>query len=215
MIPQEVTCIRRTASLDALYLRPTWNILPSCTFLQVDKGTQTDESYLDRTIKGGINFSPPDMKIEKVIRQRLQRTQRGENSVSSQTLSPVHTKASPVLIPMRTCPPAHMRPMRNSVEGLNQEIEKLVLIPGQPHTCRPETSMFSRGTPEGHRAPLADLLHGDTRNANTQTPIGDHLSSDESQSTSPEDGASSTTGASPRINRFLAREPPDGCEKVF
>lgn len=34
---------------------------------------------------------------------------------------------------------------------------------------------------------------------------------DDSQSTSPEDGA---TGASPRINRFLAREPPDGCEKV-
>lgn len=34
---------------------------------------------------------------------------------------------------------------------------------------------------------------------------------DDSQSTSPEDGAG---GASPRINRFLAREPPDGCEKV-
>lgn len=31
--------------------------------------------------------------------------------------------------------------MRSSVEGLNQEIEKLVLIPGLLHTCRPETSM--------------------------------------------------------------------------
>lgn len=38
---------------------------------------------------------------------------------------------------------------------------------------------------------------------------------DDSQSASPDDCASSSgTGASPRINRFLAREPPDGCEKV-
>ena len=32
------------------------------------------------------------MKIEKVIRQRLQKTQRGERAVSSATLSPVHGK---------------------------------------------------------------------------------------------------------------------------
>lgn len=38
---------------------------------------------------------------------------------------------------------------------------------------------------------------------------------DDSQSASPEEDApSSGAGASPRINRFLAREPPDGCEKV-
>lgn len=143
-------------------------------------------------------------------------------------------KASPVQIPARPCPPTHGRPMRNSVEGLNQEIEKLVLHPGQQHTCRPESNLFSRGTPEGHRAPLADILHGETRSVNTQTPNRDLLSSgnfpyhfflakkhwqinyllfsDDSQSTSPEDGVA--TGASPRINRFLAREPPDGCEKV-
>lgn len=42
------------------------------------------------------------------------------------------------------------------------------------------------------------------------------FNADDSQSTSPEEGASSSgTGASPRINRFLAREPPDGCEKVI
>lgn len=46
--------------------------------------------------------------------------------------------ASPVSIPSRSC--ATHRPMRSSVEGLNQEIEKLVLIPGQQHTCRPESS---------------------------------------------------------------------------
>lgn len=51
--------------------------------------------------------------------------------------------ASPVSIPIRSY--AFQRPMRNSIEGLNQEIEKLVLIPGQPHTCRPESSHVSYG----------------------------------------------------------------------
>lgn len=119
--------------------------------------------------------------------------------------------ASPVSIPPRSC--ATHRPMRSSVEGLNQEIEKLVLIPGQQHSCRPESShvrntlyhfilftrwiyvhpllpslskknyylfflfKFTRGIPEGHRAPLADILHSDTRSVNTQTPNRDLLSS--------------------------------------
>lgn len=251
-------CIRRTASLDALYLRPApaWSLVTP-TLLQLDKATQTEESFLERTRSGGTTMlsatpqtndpaqagpspsstssspvitrtdatTPTDLKMEKVIRQRLQRTHRGEHSVSSQTLSPNHAKASPVSIPTRTCPPVHIRPMRNSVEGLNQEIEKLVLYPGQQHSCRAELEMYSRGTPEGHRAPLADLFHGagavslvggqgDTRSVNTQTPLGDTLSSDDgSQSTSPDEGAV-TTSASPRINKFLAREPPDGCEKV-
>uniref|UniRef100_A0A7M4YMC2 Uncharacterized protein n=1 Tax=Anopheles funestus TaxID=62324 RepID=A0A7M4YMC2_ANOFN len=248
-------CIRRTASLDALYLRPApaWSLITP-TLLQLDKATQTEESFLVRTrgttgtmlsaaqppdVTGPSPSStssspvitrtdattPTDLKMEKVIRQRLQRTHRGEHSVSSQTLSPNHAKASPVSIPTRTCPPVHIRPMRNSVEGLNQEIEKLVLYPGQQHSCRAELEMYSRGTPEGHRAPLADLFHGagavslvggpgDTRSVNTQTPLGDTLSSDDgSQSTSPDEGAV-TTSASPRINKFLAREPPDGCEKV-
>lgn len=251
--------MRRTASLDALYLRPVpaWSLVTS-TLLQLDKATQTEESFLERT--RGSTWTPTaavgsgpsadsspvitrtaevttpttDLKMEKVIRQRLQRTHRGEHSVSSQTLSPNHAKASPVSIPPRTCPPVHMRPMRNSVEGLNQEIEKLVLYPGQPHTCRSELEMYSRGTPEGHRAPLADIFHAaggsscgaggppgmlamsDTRSVNTQTPLGDTLSSDDgSQSTSPEgEGGAAVTSASPRINKFLAREPPDGCEKV-
>ncbi|XP_058067367.1 protein FAM117B-like [Anopheles bellator] len=249
-------CIRRTASLDALYLRPApaWSLVTP-TLLQFDKATQTEESFLERArgcllstahgspaaTEGGLPScsstssspiitrteatTPTDLKMEKVIRQRLQRTHRGEHSVSSQTLSPNNAKASPVSIPPRTCPPVHMRPMRNSVEGLNQEIEKLVLYPGQQHSCRSELEMYSRGTPEGHRAPLADLFHasgtvslvgglGDTRSVNTQTPLGDTLSSDDgSQSTSPDEGAVATS-ASPRINKFLAREPPDGCEKV-
>lgn len=54
-------------------------------------------------------------------------------------------KASPVLIPSRNSQPIHMRPMRNSVEGLNQEIEKLVLHPsvGTLHSCRQELELVS------------------------------------------------------------------------
>lgn len=36
---------------------------------------------------------------------------------------------------------------------------------------------FIRGIPEGHRAPLADILHSDTRSVNTQTPNRDLMSS--------------------------------------
>lgn len=54
----------------------------------------------------------------------------------------IRKTATPVLIPPRQIPP-HTRPMRSSVEGLNQEIEKLVLNPCQQHTCRPETNLAS------------------------------------------------------------------------
>lgn len=122
------------------------------------------------------------------------------------------------------------------MEGLNQEIEKLVLFPGQhSHRSRME---LTRGTPEGHRAPLADLLqHQQSRSVNTQTPIirdfdttfFAHLSSDESHGNSPGDEElafvagcqfekrcekSGSNEASPRINKFLAQKPPDGCERV-
>lgn len=52
-------------------------------------------------------------------------------------------KASPVMIPQRTNSQIHIRPMRSSVEGLNQEIEKLVLYTGQAHSCRNESGLVS------------------------------------------------------------------------
>lgn len=100
--------IRRTASLDALYARPAWCrsltgsvvVVAHGTVLQLDKATQTEESYLEQRARDLDQQSlcllrtdtPTDIKIEKVLRQRLQRGVRSgaEHSVSSQTLSPVH-----------------------------------------------------------------------------------------------------------------------------
>ncbi|KAI8436814.1 hypothetical protein MSG28_010273 [Choristoneura fumiferana] len=107
-----------------------------------------------------------------------------------------------------------LRAARSSVEGLNQEIERLVLYPASgtqtPHLDR----LKDKVTPEGHRAPLAELLR---RSVNTQTPhdlCHTAHSSGGSVCSSPDlDGAK--LGTSPQINRFLAREPPDGCEKDY
>uniref|UniRef100_A0A336KA75 CSON000407 protein n=1 Tax=Culicoides sonorensis TaxID=179676 RepID=A0A336KA75_CULSO len=191
VINQTENCIRRTASLDALTVVNNYSNTPNpCLFWQLDKATQTDEScFGDRPplITDTLDAESPSEKMEKIIKHRMQRhnyRSACEHSVSSQTLSPMHVKASPVLIPPRTNQPIHMRPMRSSVEGLNQEIEKLVLHPsaGPMHSCRQELEMFSRGTPEGHRAPITDLFHPvGEHSRSTQTPL---LSSD-SQSTSP------------------------------
>lgn len=106
--------IRRTASLDALYMRPSWNMahhlqmqqqlssqrqVATYTVLQLDKATQTDGHYVDDVAIGGEFFlsvaAGGDTTMGKVMRERLHRGAGGnggsaEHSVSSQTLSPVH-----------------------------------------------------------------------------------------------------------------------------
>ncbi|XP_031340831.1 protein FAM117B-like isoform X2 [Photinus pyralis] len=232
--------IRRTASLDTIYLKGQW---PRDSFylygniLQVNKATQTDDTDLSDSRKIHSIIEGNDEKLEKVIiRQRLQRNNKESNgkhnssggpmltlpSAGSQTntfyMSPTTPKASPINIPIKPLPKPTIR---NSVEGLNQEIERLVLkstgLSGSQYSDRNEEyDKFCQVTPEGHRAPLAELLKA-TRSVNTQTPAGDFVSScpssGGSQTSSP-DQESSKFGTSPHINKFLAREPPDGCEKV-
>lgn len=136
-----------------------------------------------------------------------------------------------MLIPSpRTSLSCHMKPMRNSVEGLNQEIEKLVLYSMTSGGHSSECDLMTKYTPDHHRSHYCDLFNAntcasadysypsvDSRSVNTQTPVFDRRtqSDDDSHSTSPDDEAAAyNIGASPRINRFLAREPPDGCEKI-
>lgn len=279
--------IRRTASLDTIYLKGQWprdSFYLHCGLLQLDKATQTDESSLHLMKPHRLTTEPSpsstscslnDDKLEKLFRQRLQRSSKDsptsgrisyglvhqvstdsastECSTCSQTIlsSPTTTKASPVNIPV--VKPMAKPPMRSSIEGLNQEIERLVLKGGLQNSASSSVDRgdlelkFQQVTPEGHRAPLADLLRS-TRSVNTQTPAeSDIASSCQSSGPPSRDSASplipglleadvdpssrpcstpgsqgsspdqepSRFGTSPHINRFLAREPPDGCERVY
>lgn len=90
-------------------MRPSWNMahhlqlqqqlqsqqqVATYMILQLDKATQTDESYMAELTDSATDVflnvadtSNNDFKIGKVIRERLQGV---PHSVSSQTLSPVH-----------------------------------------------------------------------------------------------------------------------------
>lgn len=165
------------------------------------------------------------------------------HSASPTNPCPFAAPASPLLIPVQSNP-LLLRPMRCSMEeGLNQEIEKLVLNPHPGPAGRAnrldQVSALRGGTPEpGNHSPLT--LHGDdlpsgARSANAQTPVhgffshlhashsDDSLSPPELDVITPEDdqgnprsfGRISSAEASPRINKFLAQLPPEGCERVL
>ncbi|KAM0733087.1 Glucocorticoid-induced transcript 1 protein [Formica fusca] len=278
--------IRRTASLDTIYLKGQWPRGDSYymhSSLLVDKSTQTEEcSNEPRKMhtRHPTEQTVTDEKLEKnYFRHRLQRTNKegtssrertaafglimpggpppalpGDHSVllpSIASQTSIHnqfslSKASPMNIPVKPMRP----PMRSSIEGLNQEIEGLVLksTANNSDADHPIEDKYARYreqiTPEGHRAPLADLLRA-TRSVNTQTPATDLPSSSYSsgppsrnsesplipgvmdasrppsdllqggsRGSTPEQDREGRLGTSPHINRFLAREPPDGCEKV-
>ncbi|XP_061716141.1 glucocorticoid-induced transcript 1 protein-like [Cydia pomonella] len=197
--------IRRTASLDTLYHKGQWSrdYYLHAGQLQVDKSTQTDEGG---GASGRSSRGSDDDKLDRFLRSRLQRPHKPATSDSAHSMSPgFWSRFGSGSVPLRAA--------RSSVEGLNQEIERLVLHPASgtqtPHLDR----LKDKVTPEGHRAPLAELLR---RSVNTQTPhdlCHTAHSSGGSVCSSPDlDGGK--LGTSPQINRFLAREPPDGCEKV-
>uniref|UniRef100_A0A1B6HY80 Glucocorticoid-induced transcript 1 protein n=1 Tax=Homalodisca liturata TaxID=320908 RepID=A0A1B6HY80_9HEMI len=249
-----LSTMRRTASLDAIYLMGQWPRDMYSGLLQVDKATQTDETMGDprkahRYTEPGAN----EDKLEKYIRHRLQRvgkesSSRERTAAFSLMMAPLsstehgsQTATPPPFSPVNL-PGKHRTPMRSSIEGLNQEIERLVLKATSTLSTEREEEkmqMVHQATPEGHRAPLADLLRS-TRSVNTQTPAftsSSHSSGPPSRESgsplvvgslelnsrpsselqgsgdsSPEQD--SRPGTSPRINKFLAREPPDGCERV-
>ncbi|GFU52917.1 protein FAM117B [Nephila pilipes] len=168
------------------------------------------------------------------------------NNASATYSSFTSASSRPLPIPIPDIPKPPLIPrMRSSVEGLNQEIERIVLreISGADGE---DTERTLEPTPEGHRAPIADLFRN-TQSVNTQTPFdrcdscySSNSSASGSKSVSPVvpimpgqmdcSRPSSTEGSkgsgspdlegthklatSPHINKFLAREPPDGCEKV-
>lgn len=206
-------------------------------------------------LTSGSQAPPASGEIDKFIRHRLQRTNKEGTITSGLRYSPIHADHSvlapaPVhprhhalqhanggsrAIPIPQLPKPLLPPrLRSSVEGLNQEIERLVLrpshIPGED-----VDDVWGEVARDGRRAPIADYLRF-TRSIDTQTPArGSSVSATSSNHTSPSlspptspppslDAAmppstpspsgAPTLATSPHINKFLAREPPDGCERV-
>ncbi|XP_042909840.1 protein FAM117B isoform X2 [Parasteatoda tepidariorum] len=163
-------------------------------------------------------------------------------SATYSSFASASSRALPIPIP--DIPKPLIPRMRSSVEGLNQEIERIVLREIS-NTDGEESDRALEPTPEGHRAPIADLFRN-TQSVNTQTPFDRGSSSQSSNSShsgsqsispvvpiipgqmdssrpssnegskdSPDlEGYTNKLATSPHINKFLAREPPDGCEKV-
>ncbi|XP_064647519.1 protein FAM117B-like isoform X2 [Lineus longissimus] len=207
--------IRRTGSLDAIagpYLTGQWP--RESMFSQpgmTDKSTQTpeewDEADKDKKKKhkrsASVGNGDQQLAALTVYRQMLQRKKDGSKQcvTSSQRQSPIqgnhsaihptpplHTISKAIVIPGTHIPKVVIPRIRGSYEGLNEEIEKLVLRnhPGPEG----EERQVQEPTPDGHRAPVLELIRGSsTRSVDTQTPSGyiehDSGNSSRSQSISP------------------------------
>ncbi|KAJ0062299.1 hypothetical protein NL108_007502, partial [Boleophthalmus pectinirostris] len=185
------------------------------------------------------------------LRQQLQRSKRSSrHRRDKERKSPFngsHTiiqSQSPmpktILIPIPIAKSSAPR-FRNSVEGLNQEIERLIIR----DTPEKEEPIVPQDVPDGHRAPppVAPQRSSSTRSIDTQTPSGGGLSGSHSNCSSRPDSISpsyltvlnDTSGGSPYEDKELGpcsplpkyaasprpnnsytfkREPPEGCEKV-
>lgn len=246
--------IQRTVSLD--YLSGQWP--RDINRLASDKATQTPSEWMDeaerqkkeayhkRSSSVGSNGQQQHMKEMKDIRQKLRNSKESKGNLGSQRQSPLHgnhglsahaphTVSRAITIPgnIPKAPPRIRFP--NSVEGLNQEIANLVL---KPETGQQDEDRVWGPTPDGHRAPVAELI-----NSMTQTPSGNELLSGSSNgpgrshSISPgatlpfmlenaeldyrttstiKEGDASWSGVTlyGRSPKFvpISREPPDGCD---
>ncbi|XP_071320728.1 protein FAM117B isoform X1 [Trachinotus anak] len=230
-----------------------------------DKATQTPRAWADERRRGShkrsascgstdqlkecVSLCEP-LQIAK-LRQQLQRSKRSSrHRRDKERKSPFngsHTiiqSQSPmpktILIPIPISKSSAPR-FRNSVEGLNQEIERIIIR----DTPEKDETIVPQDVPDGHRAPppVPPQRSSSTRSIDTQTPSGGGLSGNHSNCSSRPDSISpsyltvlnDTSGgspyedkelgpcsplpkyaASPRPNNsyMFKREPPEGCEKV-
>ncbi|GJQ71642.1 hypothetical protein Trydic_g11340 [Trypoxylus dichotomus] len=201
------SAIRRAASLDTIYLKGQWPRDNFYLHIQIDKATQRSNNQQSSASRTGL--SPGNSPVT------ADHTLTTSSQTNTSCIMPQLPRANPVNIPIKPLPKPTMR---NSVEGLNQEIERLVLKSGKSETYysdKNEEHKFCQVTPEGHRAPLPEVFR-ERCSVNTQTPsandvMGSCHSLSGSVGSSPEHEGNKL-GTSPHI--FLARGPPDGCEKV-
>ncbi|KAM5228818.1 protein FAM117B [Ctenodactylus gundi] len=201
--------IRRTSSLDTLaapYLAGHWprDSQGQAAPCMRDKATQTEsawaEEYAEKkkgSHKRSASWGSTDqLKEIAKLRQQLQRSKHssrhhrdkerqspfhGNHAAVNQCQAPVPKSA---LIPVIPITKSTGSRFRNSVEGLNQEIEIIIKETGEK-----EEQLIPQDIPDGHRAPppLAQRSSS-TRSIDTQTPGGADKGSNNSsrsQSVSP------------------------------
>ncbi|XP_046902575.1 protein FAM117B [Hypomesus transpacificus] len=184
------SCIRRTSSLDALtgpYLSGHWPRdaahAPCGPFMR-DKSTQTPSAWTDEcseekktdSHKRSTSWGSTDqLKEIAKLRQQLQRSKHssrhhrdkdrkspfnGKHAAIHQSQAPVPKS---VLIPV---PKTSVSRFRNSVEGLNQEIERIII-----RDPAEREQLMAQDVPDGRRAPPPLCQHcSSSRSINTQTP---------------------------------------------
>ncbi|XP_062971951.1 protein FAM117B [Elgaria multicarinata webbii] len=200
---------RRTPSLDILaapYLAGQWprdNHGQAAPCMR-DKATQTEsawaEEYLEKkkgSHKRSASWGSTDqLKEIAKLRQQLQRSKHssrhhrdkerqspfhGNHAAINQCQAPVPKS---VLVPVIPIAKSTGSRFRNSIEGLNQEIEIIIKETGEK-----EEQLIPQDIPDGHRAPPPLVQRSSsTRSIDTQTPGGAEKGSNNSsrsQSVSP------------------------------
>ncbi|TRY81517.1 hypothetical protein DNTS_003858, partial [Danionella cerebrum] len=172
------------------------------TLFMRDKATQTPRAWVDERRRGSHKRSAScgstdQLKEIAKLRQQLQRSKRSSRHrrdkerkspfngnhtiIQSQTQIP-----KTILIPIpisKSTPPR----FRNSIEGLNQEIERIIIR----DTVERDEIILPQDVPDGHRAPPPlPQRSSSTRSIDTQTPSNGGLSSNRSNSSSRADSVS-------------------------
>ncbi|XP_034354195.2 protein FAM117B isoform X1 [Arvicanthis niloticus] len=200
--------IRRTSSLDTLaapYLAGHWprDSRGQAAPCMRDKATQTESAWAEEYEKKKGSHkrssswgSTEQLKEIAKLRQQLQRSKHSSrHHRDKERQSPFHGNHAAINQSQAPAPKSTLIPagpitkssgsrFRNSVEGLNQEIEIIIKETGEK-----EEQLIPQDIPDGHRAPppLAQRSSS-TRSIDTQTPGGADKGSNNSsrsQSVSP------------------------------
>ncbi|XP_053483185.1 protein FAM117B [Ictalurus furcatus] len=198
--------IRRTSSLDALtgpYLSGHWPrdaTHATCVPCMRDKSTQTPSAWADESEEKRRSShqrsaswgSTDQLKEIAKLRQQLQRSKHisrhhrdkerkspfnGNHAAINQSQAPIPKS---VLIPIPVSKSSVSR-FRNSVEGLNQEIERIIIRDSGDK----DEQFIPQDAPDGHRAPPPLCQRSaSSRSIDTQTPSGITVGSSHSNSSS-------------------------------
>ncbi|CAH1378513.1 hypothetical protein MTP99_002343 [Tenebrio molitor] len=198
-IPDRGATIRRTASLDAIYLK---GLFPKeSVFWHRDRATQTDRSNSLDSLQTLAASETLEERVSKLTLNPRRRSCSREDKGDQAPL--IRNPPSPIAKSSASVPP---KSSRNSEEGLNQEVELYA-------SAEPQCDRLTEPIPGGRKAPVAELISREGPYTRSHQSANQN-SSEDSQGSSP-DQDRMLSGSSPQINRFSSRAPPDGCERVL